>query len=72
VHLDSSFLGFKPTVAVGILLSVASDHLDFVASSDHAAGHFVRASAARHFGGVKVLVEINDAHNDTIETLNLE
>lgn len=66
MHLDSGFLGFKPTVTVGIRLPVAGNHLDFMAVSDHAAGHLIRASAAGHIGCVEVLVKIDNIQNFSI------
>jgi hypothetical protein len=56
MYLNSGFLGFKPLATIGTQLPVAGDHLDFMARSDHTAGHFVRASATRHIWGVEVLV----------------
>lgn len=62
MHLDSGFDSFKPTAAIGIRLPVTGNHLDFVARSDHAAGHFVRAGAAGHIGRGEILVDVDDFH----------
>jgi len=44
--------------------------VDFVTSSYHTACHFVRAGAAGHFWGVKVLMKVNDPHESLPFRLN--
>ena len=65
MHLNSCFLGFKPIIPVGVRLSVAGNHLDFVARCYHAAGHFVRAGAAGHIWGVEVLVKVDNFQSNS-------
>jgi len=62
VNLYACFLSLKPPFSLRLFLPETCNHVYFVTSSYHAACHFVGTSASGHFGGVKVLMEVNDTH----------
>ena len=65
MDINSGFLGQRPTF-FHVRIAVASDHMDFVSCRHEPACHFKRPGAAVHLGGIKILMQIQDAHGNLI------